>query len=59
MAVDPERIRQHMMAAEESGRRSLGVREARVALCALAVVVDEDPHEEEPGGSVVVLVRAS
>ena len=59
MAVDPERIRQRMKEAEESGRPVLGVLAARSALCALAVVVDEEPQEEESGGAVVVLVRAS
>lgn len=40
MAVDPARIRRRMQEAEGSNRRSLGAREARVALRALAVVLD-------------------
>lgn len=46
MAIDPARIRRRMVEAEESGRRALGVQEARAVVCVLAVVVDGGPQEE-------------
>jgi hypothetical protein len=58
VAVDPERIRQRMKEAEESGRPCLGEQEARSALCALAVVFEGEPQGEQDGG-VVMLERAS
>lgn len=58
MAVDPARIRRRMQEAEGSNRRSLGAREARVALRALAVVLDGGPHEK-PGHAGAALEQAS
>ena len=58
MAVDPERIRQRMKEAEESGRPCLGVQDARTALCALAVVVEGGPRSEQ-FCDAVILERAS
>ncbi|MCX4858383.1 hypothetical protein OG426_30155 [Streptomyces canus] len=58
MAVDPARIRRRMQEAEGSDRRSLGVREGRVALRALAVVLGEG-SQEKPCDAVEALMRAS
>ncbi|WP_327349720.1 hypothetical protein OG772_20785 [Streptomyces sp. NBC_01321] len=58
MAIDPARIHRRMVEAEESGRRDLGVREARGVLRVLAVVMDEE-SQEELHGDVVALVQAS
>lgn len=58
MAVDPARIRRRMQEAEGSNRRSLEIREARVALRALAVALDGGAHEE-PGHAGVALEQAS
>ncbi|MEU2857527.1 hypothetical protein ABZ672_03725 [Streptomyces mirabilis] len=58
MAVDPARIRRRMQEAEGSNRRSLEVQEARVALRALAVVLNGGACEE-PGHAGVALEQAS
>ncbi|MET9410234.1 hypothetical protein ABZX90_31420 [Streptomyces sp. NPDC002935] len=58
MAVDPARIRRRMQEAEGSNRRSLGVREARVALRALAVVLDGEP-DEKPDHAGTAMEQAS
>ncbi|MET7889951.1 hypothetical protein [Streptomyces mirabilis] len=58
VAVDPARIRRRMQEAEGSNRRSLEVREARVALRALAVALDGGAREE-PGHAGVALEQAS
>ncbi|MGW3658379.1 hypothetical protein ACWD6R_23015 [Streptomyces sp. NPDC005151] len=58
MAIDPARIRRRMLEAEESGRRGLGVQEARAAWRVLTVVMDEEP-QEQLRSDVVALVQAS
>ncbi|MEU3337331.1 hypothetical protein [Streptomyces sp. NPDC006668] len=58
MAIDPDRIRQRMMEAEQSGRRPLNIDEAVSARRALAVVVDGE-LQGGPRGDGVALVRAS
>ncbi|MEU6318182.1 hypothetical protein [Streptomyces sp. NPDC047009] len=61
MAIDPARIQQCMVEAELSGRPVLGAREAATALCALAVVFEEDPQDviQESSCAVEALVQAS
>lgn len=58
MAIDPERIRQRMVEAEESGRRGLGAEEARLVLRELAVVRD-GASKGERRGEMAALTRAS
>nr|WTB35113.1 hypothetical protein OG781_41720 [Streptomyces sp. NBC_00830] len=57
MAIDPARIRRRMVEAEESGRRGLGMQEARAALRVLAVVMDGE-SQEELCSKAVALIQA-
>ncbi|MGW1621883.1 hypothetical protein [Streptomyces sp. NPDC002172] len=54
MAIDPARIRQRMIEAEQSGRRPLTVDEAVEVLRALAVAMDGE-IQEGPSGDPVAL----
>ncbi|WP_326737090.1 hypothetical protein [Streptomyces sp. NBC_01022] len=58
MAIDPERIRQRMLEAEESGRRGLRAEEARAILRELAVVRD-GTSKGERRSEIAALTRAS
>ncbi|MDX2849347.1 hypothetical protein PV342_12930 [Streptomyces sp. PA03-3a] len=59
MAIDPARIQARMLEAERSGRSTLGAQEARAALRVLAVVMDEEPQNDQQHSDAAALVRAS